>query len=77
MIDKKEMEELFYKRFGQKPFKKEFFFSPGRVNLIGEHIDYSGGFVFPMAISLGISACVSFNDSDIIRIFSDNAADEV
>ena len=77
LIDKKEMEELFYKRFGQKSFKKEFFFSPGRVNLIGEHIDYSGGFVFPMAISLGISACVSFNDSDIIRIFSDNAADEV
>lgn len=77
LIDKKEMEELFYKRFGQKSFKKEFFFSPGRVNLIGEHIDYSGGFVFPMAISLGISACVSFNDSDIIRIFSDNATDEV
>jgi galactokinase len=38
------------------------YFSPGRINLIGEHIDYLGGKVFPMAISLGTYAIVSKRD---------------
>ncbi|WP_246745033.1 galactokinase family protein [Thiospirochaeta perfilievii] len=40
------------------------FFSPGRVNLIGEHIDYNGGFVFPCALDFGTYAAV--------RLRSDN-----
>ena len=35
------------------------YFAPGRINLIGEHIDYNGGWVLPAAISLGITAQVS------------------
>ncbi|MCF8276450.1 MAG: galactokinase [Flavobacteriales bacterium] len=46
------------------------FFCPGRVNLIGEHIDYLGGSVMPAAISLGITALCSKNDSNILRIHS-------
>jgi len=46
------------------------FFCPGRVNLIGEHIDYLGGSVMPAAISLGITGLISKNDSNQIRIYS-------
>jgi galactokinase len=54
----------------EKQFKKEptsIFFSPGRVNLIGEHIDYNGGHVMPCAISLGTYLAVSKNTDKIFR----------
>ncbi|MBQ5846475.1 MAG: galactokinase [Selenomonadaceae bacterium] len=47
----------FVKYFGEQ--KTTAFFSPGRVNLIGEHTDYNGGHVFPCAISLGTYALVA------------------
>ena len=46
------------------------FFAPGRVNLIGEHIDYNGGVVMPAAISLGIYANVNYRNDNIIHITS-------
>ena len=48
------------------------FFSPGRVNLIGEHTDYNGGMVFPCAITFGTYAVVSKRTDSCMRLFSNN-----
>ena len=44
--------------------------SAGRINLIGEHTDYNGGFVFPGAIDKVIMAEITPNGTDIINVFS-------
>lgn len=41
------------------------FFSPGRINLLGEHVDYNGGFVLPAAINKGIWFAIAANNSNI------------
>lgn len=43
------------------------FASPGRINLIGEHTDYNGGFVFPGAVDRGIVAAIRPNGTDRVR----------
>ncbi len=44
--------------------------SPGRINLIGEHTDYNGGFVFPGAIDKGMIAEIKPNGTGVVRAFS-------
>jgi len=60
-----DIKEEFQKRFQKIP--DHIFFSPGRVNLIGEHIDYNGGNVMPCAISLGTYLAVSKNTDKVFR----------
>lgn len=52
-MDIKILEEKFFEKFGDRNNKPVLFFSPGRVNLIGEHTDYNGGYVFPCALNYG------------------------
>ena len=65
-----EMKKVFEEKFGKAETRG--FFSPGRVNLIGEHTDYNGGHVFPCAISLGTYALVADRQDGKTRIYSMN-----
>ncbi|RYZ94905.1 MAG: galactokinase, partial [Sphingobacteriaceae bacterium] len=62
----KQYEEIYGKKAANE------FFSPGRVNLIGEHIDYNGGLVMPCAITFGTYLLVSFNNDNVLRFRSLN-----
>lgn len=64
----KELSEAYFKTYGRKPEHQ--FFCPGRVNLIGEHIDYNGGEVLPCAIGLGTYLAVSKNTDKLFRFKS-------
>ena len=53
------------------------YFAPGRINLIGEHTDYNGGFVFPGAIDKGIMAELRPNGTDTVICYSIDQKDLV
>lgn len=61
------VQELFRKKFESDP---AMYFSPGRINLIGEHIDYNDGFVMPCAIDKGIYFAVAPNQTNTARLYS-------
>ena len=64
--------ENFLQTFGEEGGKPRVFFSPGRVNLIGEHIDYNGGLVLPCALSLGTYGAIRKRSDNLIKLFSGN-----
>lgn len=70
------LKEKFASFFGNEAGVKVFF-SPGRVNLIGEHIDYNGGYVFPGALTIGITGIWRERKDNVIRMRSLNAEGEI
>ena len=53
--DYQALSSAFYKHYGETGGSPQLFLSPGRVNLIGEHIDYNGGHVLPAAVDMRFS----------------------
>jgi galactokinase len=66
---KRKIFKEFTKIFIEEPI---LIFSPGRINIIGEHTDYNEGFVFPAAIDKGIYAAIQKSTSDLCSVFAYN-----
>ena len=71
---KRKLEALHKTLFNDKP--TDIYFSPGRINLIGEHTDYAGGHVMPIALSIGLYASVSKRSDKTIAFYSDDFSEE-
>ncbi len=68
MLKPKKVIDAFKKNFPGVKFS--YFTSPGRINLIGEHTDYNGGFVLPAAVDKGISLAIAPNGTTKVNAFS-------
>ncbi|MGX7200194.1 galactokinase [Enterococcus nangangensis] len=64
------LKEVFAQKFGAASSTS--YFSPGRINLIGEHTDYNGGHVFPAAITLGTYGEARKRNDQKLRFYSEN-----
>jgi galactokinase len=58
---------IFIKKFSTKP---NVYYSPGRINLIGEHIDYNDGYVMPAAINKGVYYAIAANATNTINFYA-------
>lgn len=74
-MDIEHVRSRFIKHFDGKT--GNIYFSPGRINLIGEHTDYNGGFVFPGAVDTGIMAEVRPNGLNTVMCYSIDLKDRV
>lgn len=74
-MNKDELIKNYQKVFGKN--EKNVFFSPGRINVIGEHTDYNGGHVFPAAISLGVYGVYGPRNDNKVCLYSGNIDGEI
>ena len=70
-MTKAELTQAFYDTFGPGP-EPRVFFAGGRVNLIGEHVDYNGGHVLPCALTMGTWGLLRQRTDDRLRFYSLN-----
>ena len=67
-MTKEQILKIFQDKFGDQT--PEVYTSPGRINLIGEHTDYNGSFVFPGAVDKGMIAAIRLNGTDKIKAYA-------
>jgi len=72
MANIQELKNEFVKRFGASEQDIHVFHAPGRVNLIGEHTDYNGGYVFPAALTFGTTLVVRNREDKGLGLASTN-----
>ena len=75
-MDIKNLTDKFFEKYGNRNEKPVIFFSPGRVNLIGEHTDYNGGFVFPCALNYGTYLCIRKTSGNVLKFSTLNFNDD-
>ncbi|MNI10895.1 Galactokinase [compost metagenome] len=71
-MKRQEMLELFITRYGDSNEEIKVFNAPGRVNLIGEHIDYNGGYVLPAALEFGTTLAIRKRNDNKVTFASAN-----
>lgn len=76
-IDTDFLREEFFRKFGDRAADPVIFYSPGRVNLIGEHTDYNGGYVFPCALDFGTSLVIRKREKPEIKLSSLNFTGDI
>lgn len=67
-MTKEQILKIFEDKYGAE--KPEVYTSPGRINLIGEHTDYNGSFVFPGAVDKAMIAAIRLNGTDKVRAYA-------
>ncbi|MGG4221446.1 galactokinase [Paenibacillus jamilae] len=72
-----ELKKHFIEKYGESSNELLIFHAPGRVNLIGEHIDYNGGYVLPAALEFGTTLILRARNDDQIHFASTNLSYEV
>jgi galactokinase len=71
-MDLDKLNKIFFELYGSTDDTPRCFFAPGRVNLIGEHTDYNGGFVLPCALQFGTYLLIRPSNEAVVRLASAN-----
>ena len=71
-----DLKQMFIDLYGKQDENIRIFFAPGRVNLIGEHTDYNGGFVLPCALQFGTYLLIRKRADNMLMLASTNTDDK-
>ncbi|MFX3636160.1 MAG: galactokinase [Candidatus Pristimantibacillus sp.] len=74
MANLQELTQKFIQQYGEDAASVKIFHAPGRVNLIGEHTDYNGGYVFPAALTFGTTLLIRERNDNKLGLASTNFA---